>query len=326
MKRVLLLASLFAAAVSVRADWTIKDDANSELPGRKVDVAQDGQLVARFIYGEGQIKPYLRVYGEQGDGLNEWHEKQQFPHHRGIYIGWNKIASDLGTFDLWHMTKGATMVVTKLEKLEGGKDSATLVATIEWNGGKADASGSKLLLTETRTLVISRPPAFTVVPRTRLIQWAPKAVQVDATFELKPARDLTLDGDLQHAGVHFRASQSVQERKGETTYVWEPDLDGKGGKVVSQELKWARLTFPIGARWYHATHLNAPSNPVEQLSWRDYGRFGFFFTKSLAKEEQLAVKYRIVTELAADVTAKPTEEQRAEFRKSAQALYDAFAK
>jgi hypothetical protein len=312
MKRIPILLACILATFSARADWTVKDDTNTDLPGRKVDIARDGQLVARFIYGEGQIKPYLRVYGEEGDCLNEWDAKQQYPHHRGIYIGWNKITSDLGTFDLWHMTGGSTMTVKKLQKLEGGKDSATLVATIEWNAGKPGADGSKLLLTETRTLKLSQPAA--------------KSVQVDAMFELSPARDLSLGGDLQHAGIHFRASKSVQDRKAETSYVWEPDLDGKGGKVKSTEMKWAQLTFPIGTRWYHATELNAPTNPVEELSWRDYGRFGFFFTKSLKKDEKLAVKYRFVTELAAGVKAKPTDEQRTAFRKSAQALYDAFVK
>ena len=38
------------------------------------------------------------------------------------------------------------------------------------------------------------------------------------------------------------------------------------------------------------------------------------------------MKYRFITELAADVTAKPTEEQRAAFRKQAQALYEVFVK
>ena len=312
MKRIPILLACILATAGARADWTLKDDANTELPGRKVDIARDGRLVARFIYGEGQAKPYLRVYGEEGDCLNEWDPKQQFPHHRGIYIGWNKIASDLGTFDLWHMTGGAAMTVKKLEKLEPGKDSATLVATIEWNAGKPGADGSMLLITETRTLTISQP--------------APKSVQVDAKFELNPARDLTLGGDLQHAGIHFRASKSVGDRKAETSYVWEPDLDGKGGKVKSTELKWAQLTFPIGQRWYHVTHLNAPTNPVEELSWRDYGRFGFFFTKALKKDEKLAVNYRFVAELAAGVTSKPTDEQRKESRKAAQAHYDTFVK
>jgi hypothetical protein len=312
MKHLLSALTLVAVISSARADWAAKDDANPDLPGRKVDITQDGVLRARLIYGEGQIKPYLRVQGEEGDGLNEWSEKQQFPHHRGIYIGWNKIISDLGSFDLWHMNNGGRMTLAKLERLDAGKDSATIVATIEWHGGKADAAGSALLLTETRTLTVSRPAAQTT--------------QVDAQFVLKPARDLTLGGDLQHAGIHFRASASVHASAKDTTYVWEPDLDGKGGKVVSKELKWVRHTFPIGARWYHATELNAPANPVEELSWRDYGRFGFFFKKALKKDEALAVNYRFLTELAAGVSAKPTDEQRAAFRKAAQAQYEAFVK
>ena len=107
MKHLLSALTLVAVISSARADWAAKDDANPDLPGRKVDITQDGVLRARLIYGEGQIKPYLRVQGEEGDGLNEWSEKQQFPHHRGIYIGWNKIISDLGSFDLWHMNNYA---------------------------------------------------------------------------------------------------------------------------------------------------------------------------------------------------------------------------
>ena len=312
MKQLLSIFTIIAILSSARADWAVKDDANTELPGRKVDITQDGVLRARLIYGEGQIKPYLRVQGEEGDGLNEWDAKQIYPHHRGIFIGWNKIASDLGSFDLWHFNNGGTMTVAKLDQLEGGKNSATIVATIEWRGGVKDAGGSDLLLTETRTLTVSRPAAQTT--------------QVDAQFVLQPARDLTLGGDLQHAGVHFRASASVEKNAKDTAYVWEPNLDGKGGKVASKEMKWARYTFPIGARWYHATELNAPANPVEELSWRDYGRFGFYFAKSLKKDETLTLKYRFLTERAEGISARPTDEQRAVFRKAAQAQYDAFVK
>ena len=229
-----------------------------------------------------------------------------------IFIGWNKIVSDLGSFDLWHMNNGGRMTLVKLEKLEVGKDSASIVARIEWRGGKPDAAGGDLLLTETRTLTVSRPAAQTT--------------QVDAQFVLQPARDLALGGDLQHAGIHFRASASVEKSKADTAYVWEPDLAGPGGAVASQELKWVRCTFPIGERWYHATALNAPANPVEELAWRDYGRFGFFFKKALKKDAALTVRYRFVTERAEGLSAPPTDEQRAAFRQAAQGQYEAFVK
>ncbi|MEI6231868.1 MAG: DUF6807 family protein [Planctomycetota bacterium] len=334
-KYCLTAAMLFCiAAGSFASEWTVKDDVNTvedaklTPPGRKVDVALDGKLVARFIYGEGQFKPYLHVYGEDGDCLTQWDPKQTFPHHRGIFIGWNKIGSDLGgsvkkgtttidpkgTFDLWHFNNGGKMEVLKFEKLEGGKDNATLVATIAWRAGNKDASGSDLLMTETRTIVISRPSA--------------KKTQVDASFELTAARDVSLNGDLQHAGVHFRstAELQLQKRTAETSYVWEPSVESKGGKASSAEFKWARLQLPVGKNWYSVTHMNASTNPVEELSTRDYGRFGFFFKKDLKKAEVMKLKYRIVTEQIENGVAKPSAEQNAAARTSTQAEYDAFAK
>lgn len=331
-----------ACACAFSSEWTLKDGVNTveeakvDPPGRKVDIALDGKLVARFIYdndpatprGKAQIKPYLHVYGEDGDCLTQWDPKQTYPHHRGIFIGWNKIESDLGgppkkgttekdpkgTFDLWHFDKGGKMDVLKFEKLEGGQDRATLVATILWHGGNKDASGSDLLLTETRTMIISRP--------------APDKTQIDAHFELKAARDLVLGGDLQHSGVHFRstAELTLQKRAGETAYVWEPDVPGPGGKASSKEFKWARLVLPVGTHWYTVTHLNAPSNPVEELSWRDYGRFGYFFKKELKKDEVLKLDYRILTEFDAKRKAKVADSEKVELRKESQAEYDQFVK
>ena len=308
------LAGLLPA--SQAAHWAIAEKDNADGPGRQVEVRLDGQLVAAFIHGEGQFKPYLHVYGAAGElltngGLDAGGKPAgKFPHHRGIFIGWNKINSDLGYFDLWHFNNGGRMTVKKFEKLKARKDSALIVAQIEWRGGKKDAHDSDLLLTETRTLTISRP--------------AGGRTQVDAQFVLKAARDLSLDGDLQHAGIHFRAADEVANRARETSYLWEPDLPAGEGKVVSPDFKWCRLLFPIGERWYTSLELNAPRNPVEELSWRDYGRFGFFFKKSLKPEETLKVNYRFLIERV----EKPgtSAEETAKSRADCAAQYEAFAK
>jgi hypothetical protein len=341
IRRPLILSIAFACVVAPAADWTVSQGPNSDGPGQAADIQVGARKVARFIHGEGQFKPYLHVFGEAGElltngGLDASGKPTgQFPHHRGIFIGWNKIASELGSFDLWHFNNGGKMEVIQFDKLEGGKDAATLVATIAWRAGRKDDSGSDLLLTETRTLRLSRPDG--------------KATQVDAHFRLKAARELTLGGDLQHAGIHFRASNEVSTRAKETSYVSDPedketkgrdwttpppkkDKDGNEIKPTKDpargDLKWCRLLFPIGERWYAATELNAPSNPIEELSWRDYGRFGFFFKRKLVAGETLDLDYRFFVEPAEAPMSKPrpTPEQTAKARAESQARYQALVK
>jgi hypothetical protein len=145
-------------------------------------------------------------------------------------------------------------------------ERAIIEADIEWRATPKGDSASQLLLTEHRRMVIHPTK---------------DAVEVDATFTLKAARDLTLGGDLQHAGVHFRASHEVADHENQTGYLWEPAVPGPGGKASSAEWKWARFFFPLADHWYSAMELNHPDNPSKELSWRSYGRVGFFFAQAM---------------------------------------------
>ena len=258
------------------ASWKTREEVGTP-GGKHIEVLNGGKPVARFVYGEGQLKPYLHIYGKDGELVTEWSAQQEFPHHRGIYIGWNRIESEIGNSDLWHLRSGERMIVKNVRHV-AMRTNAMITAQIEWHAQKKDEAGDSILLIETRVLSISQPE--------------PSKTFVDAKFTLAAQRDLNLNGDLQHAGVHFRASHEVHGRAKETRYVWEPDLQGPGGKVVSKDLKWARLIFPVGENWYTATQLNLPTNPTEELSWRDYGRFGFFFKRKLEWGDELELKYR----------------------------------
>jgi hypothetical protein len=334
------LATAGFCSTALGAGWSITEGPNNGGPGQQALVSAQGKPVARLVHGQGQFKPYLHVYGEEGQlltnaGLDAAGKPAgKFPHHRGIFIGWNKITSDLGSFDLWHFNNGGQMELSRFELLKATDSDATLVALITWRGGKKDADGSDLLLNERRTLKISRPEG--------------RRTQIDARFELTAARDLKLDGDLQHAGIHFRAADEVATHNLETVYVSDPEdketksrnwkpgppkKDKEGKEIASPKfaignLNWCRLIFPIGERWYAASELNAPSNPIEELSWRDYGRFGFFFKKSLKKGERLAVDYRFFVEPAEAPAEKGTLSagQSTKARSQAAADFTAFAK
>ncbi len=318
-----LIAGLaFVATVPLaRADWKVVEQPNPLGPGKAVDVLQDGKAVARLVHGEGQIKPFLHIFGGGGELVtNPGVDKEGkgaglFNHHRGIFIGWNRISSDLGNYDMWH--KGGPgngrYDIVKFENT-ATNDSASIVAHIKWRATQKDASGSDVMLSERRTFQVSRPGG--------------RYTQVDAGFALKAECDVSLGGDLQHAGVHFRAHTEVATRNKETSYLWEPSNAAGKGKVIDDNHQWARLLFPIGKRWYTAQQMNTPANGVKELSWRDYGRFGYFLPRQLKKGEPFNLKFRFaIEEVDAPANApKQSDEQSKVSHQLCTKRYEAFLK
>ncbi len=322
IKHALLISSLLFASTLNAAKWSVKPAANPKAPGEGLAIAKDGKPVAHFVFGEGQKKPFLHVYGAKGELLTnpgvgpDGKDTGQYPHHRGIYIGWRVLAGG-GSYDLWHIHKGEIMRVKKITSSKATAEGVIIVAEIEWRTGKVGKE-DVLLLAETRTLNIS--------------QNAAGRTQVDFHTELTAARDLTLGGDLQHAGCHFRAHAEVAAKGTKfTSYLWEPKGKVAGnGKVLSKDWQWNRLQFKIGNNWYSATQFNAPNQPVEELSWRNYGRFGFFFKKKMTKSDVQKLNYRFhigTSEQPALESFPPqvSKGQQTRWRAAAQKAYKEFA-
>ena len=118
-----LIASLILTPLGMpegKADpWSIERISNPDGPGTWLQIQANQNPVAAWAFGKGQFKPYLHVFGPGGirltnSGLDQAGRKSgTFGHHRGIFIGWNRIQSELGTRDLWHMTKGTRMERSK---------------------------------------------------------------------------------------------------------------------------------------------------------------------------------------------------------------------
>ncbi len=317
-----ILSFSLLLAFSVQAEWSVKPAANPKAPGKGLAIAQDGKPVAHFVFGEGQKKPFLHVYGTEGELLTnpgvgpDGKDFGRYPHHRGIYIGW-RVLSGGGSYDLWHIHKGEIMRVKEIKSAKASDNGVTIVADIEWRTGKAGKE-DVLLLSETRTLKISKIGPIT---------------EVDFGTALTAARDLTLGGDLQHAGCHFRAHTSVAEKGTKfTSYLREPKGKEVGnGKVLSKEWKWNRLHFQLGNKWYSATQFNSPNQPVEELSWRNYGRFGFLFKKGLQKGATQKLNYRFhiaPSEQPALESFPPqvSKDQETRWRAAAQKAFGEFSK
>src|SRR5438045_8433646 len=83
-------------------------------------------------------KPYLHVFDAAGGGPITKGAGGFYTHHRGIFLGWNKIGVGGKTFDRWHMA-GGDQVHEKFIKQEAGKDRATFTSLVRRQGEKADA-------------------------------------------------------------------------------------------------------------------------------------------------------------------------------------------
>ena len=208
-----------------------------------------------------------------------------FPHHRGIFYGFNRISYDGKKADTWHCNNGESQTHAGFKSINSGTPGAIgaqQVCLINWNG-----RDGKTFAKEERKLSFYQ---F----RDGLM------INVDSKLSSAIDSPITLDGDPQHAGVQFRASQHVPDKTKKQTYYIRPDGKGKPGKFRNWpqnkkhvDLPWNAMCFVVDGRTYTCVYFNHADNPKNtRFSERDYGRFGAYFKYTLTREKPLHVQYR----------------------------------
>lgn len=210
----------------------------------------------------------------------------QFPHHRGLFFGFNRISYDGKTADVWHGTDNVYSEHEKTVATEAGKVYGKQVSQIAWHG-----KDGTTFATEERSVTAYAVPGGT------LLDWS-----TTLSTKLEKVR---LDGDPQHAGFHFRANMEVSKTNKETYYL-RPDGKGKPGETRNWDAKakeidkrainlpWDACSFVVGGKRYTVVRINHPDNPKDARgSERDYGRFGDYFEYDLSATKPLKLKYRI---------------------------------
>jgi len=271
------LASLLSAAVSVGAADGL---AIADSPGQHLDVTAGGRPLVRFMYAydpatkeslHDTYKPYLHVFDPTGDRLITKGPGGQFTHHRGIFIGWNKIAFDGRSYDRWHMS-GGEQVVQKILQQAAAADKATFTALVHWNDAAKEA-----FIVEERTFTVRRVPAGTLI---------------DFSAKLSaPRGDVKLDGDPEHAGIHFRPAGELDKSK--TRYHFPAE---RPNAHKDTDYPWAGETFTLGGAAYSVVEMSHPKNPAgtRWSAYRDYGRFGAFPVAELKQGGAFTFNYRFL--------------------------------
>ena len=256
-----LLAVTALISTRVLADeFSIHDEKGSHL-----DVLRDGKVVARYMYAYDKssperlhetYKPYLHVFDPAGKEPITKGAGGSFTHHRGIYIGWNKLGVAGKTYDRWHM-KGGEQVHEKFTLQKADAAGATFTSVVRWMG-----EGDSVILLEERTHTFRSAPA-------------PAYAWVEMTSTLKAVGGETkLEGDPEHAGLQFRPSDAVD--KAVTSYFF-PGANADPKK--DRDYPWVGETFGLGGKKYSVMYLNHPENSKDAVfsAYRDYGRFGAWF-------------------------------------------------
>ena len=262
--------------------------------GKYMDLLFGGRKTTRYMYAYDTstkqrvfetYKPLHHVFDAQGtnlltngpDGEHPYTKGIKYPHHRGIFIGWNRLEFGGQRFDLWHMS-GVAQVHQKFLEMAAGPVLARSNSLVHWN----DKGGEAMIAEQRRVTVFG--------------QSEPTVLLLDFQSELKAVRgDVFLGGDPEHAGMQYRAHNDVATggKEVKATYLFHKDgIDAHRDK----DLPWAAMSCGLNGRRYSVQHMNHPDNPKQTLysAYRDYGRFGAFFKKKISAGETLTLRYRIL--------------------------------
>ncbi len=283
----LTVAALCAGSASAELKWI-------DEPGKHTDLTHNGKKIVRYVYEamdpERRVetyKPFHHVYDSKGEGFLTKGPGGKYTHHRGIYFGFSRCTlPDKSKVDSWHC-KGGYQQHKEIFEQTAKDDSAVQKALIEWR--KDDGT---VFLNEERQLTFT-----------------PKAdgLHVDFTSTLKsPSGTAKLDGDPQHAGFQFRASNEVNEKTSKQTIYIRPgtgkaepgatiNWKGKDEDASVTNLPWKGMSVVVGGERYTVVYLDSPENPKPaRYSERPYGRFGSYFVAEVTPEKPLTVNYGIV--------------------------------
>lgn len=281
--------SPFAAATlalllgAIAAPRGIADEpAIENVDGKHLDILHGGKSVVRYMYAfdtssdearHATYKVYHHVMDPSGDQPITKGPGGKFTHHRGLFIGFARTRHGGKSYDLWHMKNGCTLVHQKFVETKTTGHSATVSSTIDWR--------------------IS--PETTIIEELRTVEAhfddSEAHVVVDWSSELKAvAGDVLLSADPEHGGMQYRPANEVAENKSAKYTFPAPDTDPKRDK----DLAWVALTYRLGEQTYTVQQMRHPENPIDSVfsAYRDYGRFGNYFSTTIADGETLKLNYR----------------------------------
>lgn len=286
-----------SSTITFNISSKFKSDATNfkwtDTPGQFTELSFGNRPILRYMYQklddsnkknrELTYKVYHHLYDPTGKQIVTKGPGGRYTHHRGIFYGFNRVSYGNGKkADVWHCSGDAHQSHEDFLSSETGPVLGRHRIAIDWHG-----QGKVVFAKEEREMTVYH------VPGGQLVEFASKLSSA--------SEKLKLDGDPQHAGFQFRASNEVAAKTNKQTYYLR--LDGKGklggtrnwpGNKTQVNLPWNAMSFVLGDQRYTVAYLDKPTNPKEaRYSERDYGRFGSYFVYEFKGKETLDLNYRV---------------------------------
>jgi hypothetical protein len=249
----------------------------------------DGRTAARLVQPEwdpehaaATCKVYHHVFAPDGRQLTKG-DGGQFPHHRGLFVGWSKTRWREHTLEFWHMIHGESQRCRGfVEPAALGLPDGAQAIAIDWCAPDGD-----VVLHELRGLDVVAADDDHIVLHLAIDLRAPNG-------------DVVLDGDPQHAGQQFRALQQFADDGHEPVRYVRPAEAAARGNDVWTGCGWTAAVLPLSGGGENepvtVLRIEAPTNPgTPTWSTRPYGRFGATRTATVTASQPLRLdQYYVV--------------------------------
>ena len=226
-------------------------------------------------------KPFHHLFSPTSDNFISKGIGGENPEQRGLFFGYNQVEIAGRQLDFWHAENGERTEHEEIDVEFTGPVMGGHVARIIWK----DREGEQML-EELRDI--------------RAVKQQSDRYYIDFVSRLfATAAPVRLEGDLNSAGVQFRAAQQVADQQESTRFV-RPDewgdypqdqpLDGDS----RVNLPWSAMQFQIDDDTYTVVYMSHPRNPgTKHLAEQMYGRIGEFFSYQQSEGAPTVFRYRL---------------------------------
>lgn len=291
-KSILFLTVLFGSLASYADEFHWSNDKNA---GTATLMFGD-QSVIRYMHAydpstkdrrEETYKVYHHVFGpKSGVRITKGHGGK-YPHHRGLYVGWNKTQFEDQNLDFWHCRQGEHFEHQGILRQNADQKSGSMTADIRW----IDREGKDVIVEE-RTIDVSR------IEVTNGSAW-----QIDWSTILQSKRgDIKLRGDRQHSGFQFRAAQAVADANSARyirpeNHPQQPEayqVNDRTDPDKHIDLGWLAMTYELDGKRYTIEYFEHGAPNASRYSERPYGRFGAYYEADITEAEPISMFYRVI--------------------------------